>query len=211
MQAWGAVDFRVEHHELLGMLNASGFSRVKIGWYADRHAGALGGSRLFWDEQAFKQAMAHWKNEVVEWSLRARSEIEAEGLPPDDFRDLSFIKYLSVLLWAMTQAGVEPIQAVEVGAVVPKKLCDLLEAYPNEYFSFMTVFGMFHDLEYQRDITSRYDLMRPPMHYRYMRAMTHYLARWRPELGSHSPVRYEDLYLILKTFDLTAMVTDYSK
>ncbi len=197
------VENRVTHADLdsLHFIQGSAFARQKIKWYADEYAAGFGGCLIIWDDAALVEVMGHWRESYVVWRQKALGEAMAQGVLESDFGELSFIKTLAILLWAMTQNGLEPIKLVEIKGLLPPDTRDLVTAYPNEFFSFMGIFWMFHDLQHQRKIDSRYDLRNPPMHYRYYRAMVHYLAKQYP--------RQDDLYLILKTFDLAAMKTDY--
>jgi hypothetical protein len=176
---------------------------------ADRSAYALG-ILIDWDTEALGRCLSIWQETCARWHSNAKRETSMFGAGNTQSSGLSSIKYMSVLLWALTQTGESPVASIEMSDGPLGDIEILFHNWPNECCCFMGVYHHFHDLQAQRGVLARYDLDGPPMHYRFLRAMAYYLARPRVEAALGKRVDYEDLYLIFKGMDLIGIDTDYA-
>lgn len=163
----------------------------------------------FFDESALYSCAEEWQEEIFAWEKSYREDFTAATGKDSSGETLSHIKYAGVLLRAFTQCGHEGIIAASVNGILPEKVKDAVEAYPNEFLVFSAVYWLFHEQQCQRgDATLLYDPEYPPMNTRYMRAMVHYLSSGGDSQTS-TGCRNSDLYLIFKTMDLYGVNASY--
>jgi hypothetical protein len=163
----------------------------------------------FYDDKAFDRCAEEWQEEIFRWTKEYQEQFAtAYGGRAED-ETLSHIKHAGALLYAFTQRGHEPVQAIRVGGILPEKTRDLVTAFPNETLMFMAVYWLFCEQQYQRGIDLKFDPEVPPMNPRYLRAIVHYLRRRRRTENPES-CDSGDLYLIFKTMDLYGGDNNYS-
>lgn len=170
---------------------------------------AYGDVEPFFDEAALKKSAELWREVVVEWSATYSREFEHANGRSGAEETLSHIKHAGSLLYAFTQSEEDGVVASLVRGILPERIKDLVEGYPNEVLIFLAVYWLFNEQQYQRaDAELLYDYKQPPMNPRYLRSMAAYLNRTMRGNGGHA-CKPADLYLIFKTMDLMGAKTEY--
>jgi hypothetical protein len=189
-------------------LNHVGYFRNLFKAIVDKFAHENGNVKLFWDDAKLKEAFSDWQLCVGEWLTKFKADMVSTGAADTDSLELSHIKSMGALLDCLTQRGFEPIKAARVDGILTNNLRRMVVAYPNEYYNFIGCLLIFNFQQREREIASRYDLDKPPLHFRYVRSMIAYLRQYYSEKDVY-PRDETDFYMIFKTMDLYGLEEDY--
>lgn len=199
---------RLRHLSFIELLNNVAYFRQVFRDIVDETAQKIGGTRLFWDEDALRDAFSEWKAAYAEWLLSFHGEMSRSGVSDPADLQLSHIKSMGLLLETLTQFGHEPIRAANVEGVLPEQLKLLVEGFPNETFCFLGCYFIFCFQQGERDAERTFDPTNPPMHFRFLRSMVAYLRQAQSEYGG-TPHSKDDFYMLFKAMDLFGMNEDY--